>query len=224
MNDMTKMVGQMMTMPFTMFTSTMEAFGRSMTGGGWMGDTAKAVACAPCEMAKPMVEAVTETVRDDREWECSDRCGEGLACPPERYDHGWARAERRERRDEWCGRCGSRSCDCCCGSDRGSDLVKLVEYSLVTVRRGDRSRVLEGPRQILVSDCTDLEELRNEIIVDYVQEHQGKPIDGKHLRVYTRVLACWCKDDVDWCEEQVDALQSIARSLRRDDREERRAS
>jgi hypothetical protein len=213
---MTKMVGQMMFMPFTVFAQSMEAFGRSMSGGGWMGECGKAVACPPCEPVKPAVcEAVAE-VRRERAWECDDRCGEGLTCPPDWHDDGWRHHdhhEHHEQRNECCGRCGRRSCDCCCGSDRGSDTVKLVEYTLVTIRRGDASRILESGER-LVSDCTDLEELRSEIIVDYVQRHCDKPIDGKHLRVYTKVLSCWCKQDVDWCEEQVDALQDIARSLR----------
>lgn len=217
MNDMSKMVGQVFCLPFTVFASTVEAFGRSMSGGGWMGEATKAIACAPCEVAKPVVEAVGEE-RRERKWECDDRCGEGLSCPSDWHDRdrGWWHRDRDRDRDEWCGRCGRRSCDCCCGSDRGSDVVKLVEYSLVIVRRGDRSRILEGPEQRLVSDCTDLEEFRNEVIVEYVQRHRDKPVDGKHLRVYTKVLHCWCKEDVDWCEEQVDALQDIAHSLRRD--------
>jgi len=222
MNDMNRMVGQMMWMPFTVFASTLEAFGRSMSSGGWMGEATKAIACAPCEVAKPVVEAVGEE-RCDRKWECDDRCGEGLSCPSDRYDQdrGWWHRDRCDSRDrdEWCGRCGRRSCDCGCGSDRGSDVVKLVEYSLVNVQRGhDRegrpnSRILDSGER-LVTDCTDLEEFRNEVIVEYARTHRD--VDGKRLRVYTKVLRCWCKDDVDWCEEQVDALQDIAHSLRRD--------
>lgn len=215
MNEMTKMVGQMMCMPMTVFASSMEMLSRSMPGGGWPGmdcsDHSKR--CLPCEPVPPVVREERKVAREER-W-CDDACGEGLECSPGHHHDGWKDHDRKER----CGGCGNRSCDCCCGSSGGSDLVKLVEYSLVSVRRGrgpddERGSRILASGEMLVTDCTDLEQLRYQIVADYAQRAKH-PIDAKDLRVYVKVLDCWCKNDVDWCEEQVDALRSIAGSLRR---------
>lgn len=206
MREMMRMFNDAMCLPITTFTTGMEMMARAFDMG-----------------------------RDFGRWgdRCDDRCGEGLDC-----DDAWCDGCHRRRRDcrcggrtrwdcgDWWDRCGDFDWSwwdrCDDRSDRGgrrkhrrSDTVKLVEFALVNVRRGghDREPLAHGER--VITDCTTEEELRNEIIVDWVQKHGGGGHEARNLRVYLRVLACWCKSDYDYEDEEIEELRGIRRALER---------
>lgn len=118
-----------------------------------------------------------------------------------------------------CGRCRRGAC---CRS-LGSRAVKLVEWSLVHIARGEsaprgpsgeeREDHHEGGSGVLASgECvvagdTSLEEFHNQVLVHYGREHEE--VEGKNLRVYARVLARFHKPDRDFEGEEIDALHEI---------------
>lgn len=73
---------------------------------------------------------------------------------------------------------------------RGDDL-KLVEYTIVSIRPC-RERVLpEGSGEIMVRGSTTREGLTAQIIADYPRRHEIPPEDKRYLRVHYRVLSRW---------------------------------
>src|SRR6185295_3160251 len=170
--------GQMICLPMTLFSEAVSRTMRDFQPAGFL-----PAVCAPCE-AKTAACAPIQPEVCTSDWSCAPR------------PTGWGS----------CGTCGRAAGECCC--NRGSDRVKLIEFSLVTVRRNAKCGVLWSGQR-LVSDCTTPDEFQNQIVVEYVQSHCDRPVDGKNLRVYTRVLDSWCKSDFDWEEEQIDALQEI---------------
>ena len=213
MREMMRMFNDAMFLPITTFTTGMEMMARAV------------------DMGRDMWRW-TECLDDG----CSDRCGDGLESDDARCDgcrrsrrhcscggrtrwgcddDGWNRG--RDRDWNWWDRCDDRWDDRRCGRRRRrrSDTVKLVEYSLVNVRRGglDREPLAWGER-VITDDVTE-EELRNEIIVDWVQKHGGGGHEARNLRVYLRVLACWCKSDYDYEDEEIEELRGIRRALER---------
>jgi hypothetical protein len=149
------------------------------------------------------------------DWSCRDRC-----------DDGWS----SDRGGCGCG-CGCNRCrsgDCCGRSSchSGSDKVYLVEYSIVNLGRSEPGSLREERgsyevrcRQRVVRECMTCEEFKNWVIVDYVREHPW--VSGKNLRVYVKVLDCWCKEDWDYEEEQIHVLKQIRNAIRGEDREDR---
>jgi hypothetical protein len=73
---------------------------------------------------------------------------------------------------------------------RGDDL-KLVEYTIVSIRPC-RERILPGGTgEIMVRGSTTREGLTAQIIADYPGRHDIPPDDRRHLRVHYRVLFRW---------------------------------
>lgn len=215
MNQMFRMFSEAMCLPITTFATGMETMARTMQCGDWMqrGDC-------------------SDWSRSDRDWSCSDSSDRDWdrACGGRDYgsgsDDGWSGRGRSRHDDDkdwgfsinWgdcgcgcgCGRC--RQGDCCGSSGRRCNLVKLVEYTVVSVRRGGRRDEERAEmKQRVITDCTSMEEFRNEVLIDYARDH--KDSDGKYLRVYLRVLACWRKEDFDFEEDQLHALHEIRHSI-----------
>ena len=204
MNSMVRMFSEAMCLPITTFATGMETMARAVQCGGWSDgwrwsdDRGDGLSCA---------DRYEDGEGDRCGWSWNAGCGDGKtgsswSADPEGWSHGCS-----------CG-CDCHRCrrgDCCRPSHRGCDDVKLVEYTLVRVDR-QRSKILQASRQEVISDCTSLEELRHQVIVDYAREHRD--VDGRHLRVFVRVLACWRKDDRDFEDDQIDALHEIRDAIR----------
>ncbi|RMH22010.1 MAG: hypothetical protein D6696_04330 [Acidobacteria bacterium] len=202
MNQTMQAFSQLLMMPVAM----METFMRGMQSAS--GSAASCQVSLPPASCEPC--ALPET-RDARS--C---CREGCRCDGKQC-HDGCPCRRRCRSTSCCGdscRCDGTTCreGCPCWERRhcGSDKVKLIEYSLVQLHKYGDGRILKAG-QILVSECTDMCEVHNEIIVDYVREH--KDVNGKNLRVYTCMLDCWCKPEFDWQEEQIKALDEIRHAI-----------
>ncbi len=87
-------------------------------------------------------------------------------------------------------------------------MVKLVEYTVVSVERGNE-RVLTGPEMQLIVVTDDL--TGNAFSNARVMELSASPkVDAKSVRVYYNVLDRWPKEDLKKDERQVGYLAEIA--------------
>jgi hypothetical protein len=219
MNQMFETFSQMLCMPFTAFNEAL-----SRTVHDWRPPLP--APCAPCAPCGPVGDDGGREDRghDDR-WSCRDtRHHDGWdgSCSTGGWRGGEGRCGGcgRSHDDCHCHRdrcdgCGRSHDDCCCGSRRRSDTLKLVEYSLVSVRRGRKDRKPLASGQRVISANPSLESFRYEVIVDYVSSDRlGAAADARDLRVYTRGLDCWCKSEFDFEEDQVEALNKIARRIK----------
>jgi len=94
------------------------------------------------------------------------------------------------------------------------DMVKLVEFTIVTIERG-RERLLEGPSQVIVTDDLTGNAFSNARIADWVMEANGdRSVKTDTLRVYYNVLDRWPQEDLKADERKVDAEEDQARYLR----------
>ena len=110
------------------------------------------------------------------------------------------------------------------------DMVKLVEYTLVTIERGLEQR-LEGPEQIIVTDDLTGDAFSNARVAEWFRKTGGeveheveyedkqgatkkkkekRKVNPDTLRVYYRVLDRWPKEDLKKDEKQVEYLRQIA--------------
>lgn len=107
------------------------------------------------------------------------------------------------------------------------DMVKLVEYTLVSIERGHETK-LEGPEQIIVTDDLTGDAFSNARVASWFKETSGKhkykdedgkdqtrAVDSETLRVYYRVLDRWPKEDLKKDERQVEYLRQIAENTRK---------
>lgn len=91
------------------------------------------------------------------------------------------------------------------------DMVKLVEYSIVTIERGSE-RILKGPSQVIVTDDLTGNAFSNARIADWC-DGRDRSIRTDTLRVYYNVLDRWPKEDLKKDERKVDAEERQARYL-----------
>lgn len=73
---------------------------------------------------------------------------------------------------------------------RGDDL-KLVEYTIVSIRPCLERVLPGGSGELMVRGSTTREGLTAQIIADYPRRHEIPPEDKRYLRVYYRVLSRW---------------------------------
>jgi hypothetical protein len=113
------------------------------------------------------------------------------------------------------------------------DMVKLVEYSIVTIQR-EREALLEKGGQVIVADDLTGDAFSNARIADWVNtsederlkrirdinEPKGaakfksvRDIDTDALRVYYNVLERWPKEDLTKDERQIAALEELPERL-----------
>ncbi len=102
-------------------------------------------------------------------------------------------------------------CRCCDHHDR---MVKLVEYSIVTIKPCDERIIFKG-EEIYVDDMNS-EAFAAWVIALYLQDPRHKPIphdEKRFLRVFHRVLEEWPRPD-DCCDNrQVDVLRDITQAI-----------
>lgn len=103
------------------------------------------------------------------------------------------------------------------------DMVKLVEYTILTIQR-ERERLLEGPTQVIETDDLSGDAFPNARIAEWVKAHPDKAekYDSDTLRVYYSVLARWPKEDLKYDEktlkydeDKVKYLGEIAQELKK---------
>jgi hypothetical protein len=224
MNNMMQMFGQMMFWPMTTMADMMSRSMQGMQGMGMqnMGTqgwgSSQGTSCAPCALPEPRrEETITVSTRPGRDdWSCGTSGGNDWSC------RGTGGNDWHGDSGTSCG-CGCDSCNrgnCCGGSNChhcGSNVIKLVEYSVVNIARGSGNENLRC-RQMLIRDCTTQEEFNNCIIAEYAKEHPH--VNCKNLRVYYKVLDCWCKRDWDYEETQIAVLEQIRDAIARDDRQQ----
>jgi len=75
--------------------------------------------------------------------------------------------------------------------DLRSDEVKLVEYSIVSVRRGHERILPKGIGEVMVTGSMTREGFTAWIVACYPHLHEVPPEDRRYLRVYYRVLTRW---------------------------------
>jgi hypothetical protein len=220
MSEMMQMFGQMMCWPMTAFADVMSRSMQSMQslpgmqGMSWSPPQG-GNSCTPCSTA-------IEVCREEPAAALSSRsCRDDWSCGSSRND--W-RCGSSSSGNDWSGNTGSCGCGCgcsscsrgnCCGGSDchhcGSNQVKLVEYSVVNIGRGAGNENLRC-RQMLIRDCTTSEEFNNCIIAEYAKENPH--VDCKNLRVYYKVLDCWCKKDWDYEEAQIAVLEQIRQAIK----------
>jgi hypothetical protein len=104
--------------------------------------------------------------------------------------------------------------DCgCCDNDHG--LVKLVQYTIVSIKRCDE-RILKQGELIEAEEMSD-EAFATWVVAMYLQEeHVHVPHeDKKFLRVYHHVLQSWPRQGKDCCtDREVDVLRGIEEAIR----------
>ncbi len=103
------------------------------------------------------------------------------------------------------------------------DMVKLVEYTIITIER-EKEQQLEGPKQIIVTDDLTGDAFSNARIAEWINgKHDWLDDEGikpSTLRVYYNVMDRWPKEDlkkdekiVSHDEQQLKILREIADRL-----------
>ena len=106
------------------------------------------------------------------------------------------------------------------------DMVKLVEYSIVSIQREKERRLYSG-EQIVTENLTGeafaswmiTQYLQSEGYASQVAEDASNTIrerDRKYLRVFYNVLDRWPEQSLDYEEKQLDILKDIAEALGKD--------
>jgi hypothetical protein len=102
-----------------------------------------------------------------------------------------------------------------CGCDHRDKTVKLVEYSIVTIKPCNERIIFKG-EEIYVDEMNN-EAFAAWVIALYLQDPKHKPIphdEKRFLRVFHRVLEEWPRPD-DCCDDrQVDVLREINQAIR----------
>lgn len=98
------------------------------------------------------------------------------------------------------------------------DMVKLVSYTIVSVRRGAERVMPGGERTVVVTDRLSGEAFIAWIIAKYVQEQQGTDNavpteDEEYLRLYYVVSNRWPREPLKFPEKQIRLLQEIRNGL-----------
>lgn len=94
------------------------------------------------------------------------------------------------------------------------DMVKLVEYTIVTIERGEEN-ILSGdrPKLKLVKRNMTGEAFASWIISEDLKMENGGNEQNEYLRVYYNVLHRWPKQDLEFEEKQLDYLEGIRDAL-----------
>jgi hypothetical protein len=103
--------------------------------------------------------------------------------------------------------------DCCCDHDHRE--VKLVEYTIVSIKRCDEKIITKGEE--IYSDDMSEESFATWVVALYLNKNPDAipHDDKKYLRVYHHVLESWPRPDKDCCDDrQVDVLRDIEKAIR----------
>ena len=93
--------------------------------------------------------------------------------------------------------------------DLSGDDAKLVEYSILEVKRNNSKELLSG-REVITDDLDD-DNYSVRVIKRHSQNKRVKKVDGKDLRVYYTVLARFKRPKT---KEEEDYLDGIDKSLK----------
>ena len=104
--------------------------------------------------------------------------------------------------------------DChCCDNDHG--MVKLVQYTIVSIKRCDERILKEG--KVIESEEMSPEAFATWVVALYLQEPDVyvPHDDKKFLRVFHSVLESWPRQGKDCCtDREVDVLRGIEEAIR----------
>lgn len=93
-------------------------------------------------------------------------------------------------------------------TDLMNDNVKLVQYTIVSVVRGNEGILTQG-EQIVADAITD-DGFISYVVAEYVQKYNITPLEAQNLRVYFSVLDSWPKASLHYEEKQLEILSQIA--------------
>lgn len=95
------------------------------------------------------------------------------------------------------------------------DLVKLVEFTIVSIQR-DEEKILQPTQQFLETDDLTDDAFSNARVAEWVRDNtaEAKKVDLESVRVSYRVLNRWPKQDLRKDERTVNALEKIAEKIK----------
>lgn len=96
--------------------------------------------------------------------------------------------------------CGIDSCD-----------IKLFQYSIVTIKRGEE-RILEYGQKLVLDPMTECE-FDAWVILDFAAHHPVASADRQYLRVWSQLLKVWEKQPLHYAQKQLAVLQEISNKL-----------
>ena len=195
---MIQLIGQMMWMPISMLTGWMNIVASTMRGMQQPG-------CPTCW----------------RGLESSNHYGNapGAGYPETETYRNHQRAQRVGAKTEGKEDRKMSSCNCCCDNDGGT--IKLIQYSIVSIRRCQEELLCQGE----IIERTDMspEAFATWVVALYIQGDlpncRPRPLtrdDKRYLRVYHRILEEWPRQKDDCCDDnrEVTALHEIRDAIR----------
>jgi hypothetical protein len=102
--------------------------------------------------------------------------------------------------------------------DLGDDSVKLVAYTIVSVKRDEERALPKGSDTIVVTSSLSRETFTSWVIARYLQstaykelaaEEQVEEDDRRYLRVHYVVPRRWPREPAKFQERQIDALRGL---------------
>jgi hypothetical protein len=99
--------------------------------------------------------------------------------------------------------------DCDCGTEECT--VRLIEYTIVTIKRGDE-RILQYNQRLVRTAMTQCE-FDAVVIAEYVAHNPVPPGDDIYLRVCSQIKCTWEKQPLYYEERQLDILSQISQKL-----------
>ena len=93
-----------------------------------------------------------------------------------------------------------------------NDRVKVVEYSILTIKPDHEHHFPHFPRIRVFSDNMTGEDFTSWVIAEYFQEHPDAvpdPKDKKYVRVCWDVKCTFEPEDANYDKEEVDVLKQI---------------
>ncbi|HEX7182760.1 MAG TPA: hypothetical protein VF756_13035 [Thermoanaerobaculia bacterium] len=184
---MMQMLGQMMWLPVSMLTGWMNLLAMAMRG-----------------MQPPGGHGAERAI-----W-AGNAPGTGFPGAGTYIDNQWAQGDGATKP----GKEERKMSDCCCDHDHHHE-VKLVEYTIVSIKRCDERIITKG--EIIYSDDMSDESFATWVVALYLNENPNSiPHDEKrYLRVYHHVLESWPRPEKDCCDDrQIDVLRGIEKAIR----------
>jgi hypothetical protein len=101
-------------------------------------------------------------------------------------------------------------------SNFSDDMVKLIRFTIVSIKRDDEHILANGLGEKIVTDNMDDEAFASWVLSEYFQRAGHEPIDDddkKYLRVYSEVLRRWPQQDRKYEKRQLGSLEGIEEAL-----------
>ena len=106
--------------------------------------------------------------------------------------------------------------------DLSDDEVKLVAYTIVSIKRGEERVMPMGSDQIVVADSLSREAFTSWMLGRYLQSKSYQELsdedkvseeDRKYLRVYFVVSYRWPREPLDFEERQLEILTQVREAI-----------